>query len=77
MSRGWDHASPFLTLLGGGALLLWALCVSLGTGLGYDEPITGLFDGGISSLWRIFKAVFLGILGAAAVKVGIDAWENQ
>lgn len=47
--------------------MVWALAVSLGTGIGYDHPIQGLFDGGISSLWRLSKAGFLGVMGVSAI----------
>ncbi len=64
-------------MLGGAALWLWALCVLLGTGIGYDHPIFGLFDGGVlTTLWRLTKAIFLGVLGTATVFTAIEAVER-
>lgn len=77
MGRVWDHMCPILTLLGGFSLFLWAFSVCVGTGIGYDRPIFGLFDGDYWGLWRLLKVFFLGSMGAATVKVGIDALENQ
>jgi hypothetical protein len=67
-----------LTLIGGFALLLWGLGVALGTGIGYDHPIHSLFDGGIiSSIWRLFKAGFLGVLGWGTISFVIEDWAED
>lgn len=67
----------WLAMGGGVSLLLWALCVTLGTGIGYDHPIHGLFDGGISSLWRLTKAGFLSAMGVAVIKAAIELLEQR
>lgn len=67
-----------LAMAGGVALFLWALSVVLGTGIGYDHPIVGLFDGGfISSLWRLSKAGLLGVMAWATVNVGASELDRK
>jgi hypothetical protein len=68
------HAS--LVLIAGLALFLWGLAVSLGTGIGYDRPVDGLFDGGLRSLWRLAKAGFLFLLAWETARAGIDMLER-
>jgi len=67
-----------LAMLGGIALLLWALCVLMGTGIGYDHPIFGLFDGGVfAAMWRLTKAIFLGVLASATIHTAVYRLEEH
>jgi hypothetical protein len=67
-----------LAMLGAIALFLWALCVLMGTGIGYDHPIFGLFDGGVlAATWRLTKAIFLGVLALATIRTAIYSLEEH
>jgi hypothetical protein len=67
-----------LAIVGGFALFMWAVAVCLGTGIGYDHPIIGLFDDGIlSSLWRLSKAGFLGVLALATISVASESLSHH
>lgn len=69
------HAS--LVLIAGLALFIWGIAVSLGTGIGYDHHVVGLFDGGLRSLWRLAKAGFLLLLAWETIRAGIDMLERD
>ncbi len=68
----------WLAVVGGFALFIWAVCVFLGTGIGYDHPVLGLFDGGVlSAMWRLTKAIFLGVLAFATIHAAIYSLEEH
>ena len=62
-----------MALLAAFSLAMWALCILLGTGLGYDHPVHEFFDGGlVASLWRIAKAIFLGTMAWAVLNLWLE-----
>jgi hypothetical protein len=72
------QARTWLAIVGGFALFIWAVAVFLGTGIGYDHPIIGLFDDGIlSSLWRLSKAGFLGVLAWATISTAAESLDRH
>ena len=60
------------------ALWVWALSVLLGTGIGYDNPVFGLFDGGVlSSLWRFVRAGFLGVSAWGVSRLVLEYFDES
>lgn len=71
------NLSNGLALVGGFALGSWALGALLGTGIGYDHPVVGLFGGGAgAALWRLAKALFLGALASATIKTAVENMDD-
>jgi hypothetical protein len=63
----------YAAMSGALALWVWALAVLLGTGIGYDNPVNGLFDEGVlPSLWRLVKAGFLGTCAWAVSHIIVE-----